>query len=41
MLAQDVVLKLHEEADGLADLARSDLAPFIALNDRLRSAATG
>jgi LuxR family transcriptional regulator len=41
MLAQDVVLNLHEEADGLADLTRSDLAPFIALNERLRGAATG
>ena len=41
MLAQDVVLRLHAEADGLADLPRSDLAPFIALNDRLRGAATG
>jgi LuxR family transcriptional regulator len=41
MLAQDVVLRLHEEADGLPDLPRSDLAPFIALNDRLRGPAAG
>ena len=39
-LAQDVVLALHDETDGLADLAPRDLAPFLALNDSIRSAPT-
>lgn len=41
LLAHDVVLRLHEEAEGLADLAPSDLAAFVALNDRLRGPPAG
>jgi LuxR family transcriptional regulator len=37
-LAQDVVMTLHDETDGLAEMAPSQLAPFIALNDGLRRA---
>jgi LuxR family transcriptional regulator len=39
-LAQDVVLALHNETDGMTELSPSDLAPYIALNDGLRSAPT-
>jgi len=38
-LAQDVVISLHDATDGLSEMAPSDLAPFVALNDRLRGAA--
>ncbi len=34
-LAQDVVTALHDETDGITELSASDLAPLIALNDRL------
>jgi LuxR family transcriptional regulator len=40
ILAQDVVLSLHDETDGMTELSPADLAPFIALNDGLRSAPT-
>jgi LuxR family transcriptional regulator len=39
-LAQDVVLSLHDETAGMTELPPSDLAPYIALNDALRSAPT-
>ncbi|PZR00717.1 MAG: transcriptional regulator [Cereibacter sphaeroides] len=40
VLAQEVVKNLHEATEGVADLSPADLAPFIALNDHLRPAAT-
>jgi LuxR family transcriptional regulator len=39
-LAQDVVLSLHDETDGMTELPPSDLVPYIALNDALRNAPT-
>lgn len=38
-LAQEVMISLHDATDGLSEMAPSDLAPFVALNDRLRGAA--